>query len=283
MSEIKPIQTRYKGYHFRSRLEARYAVFFDALGIKWEYEKEGYDLGEHGYYLPDFFLPDYNRYVEIKPTLPDLEEPGVFLAGPICNENWRFDVARELKYSMAIIGDICSYKSHDMRTVEILDCNFKSISKCDIFVAYLFKLDTPGTLIELGYAKALGKTIYVFLSPEFKDPDDDWCDGGSFWFAEKAADFVYVIDNPKKIGTRLTIDYPMPTEYKKCVALSEALGNIVTIMGGTPGEPDFNFNDLGMPNCKSAWFIDIIKFGSQDYYNAANRFKSARFEHGQCG
>ena len=85
MSEIKPIQTRYKGYHFRSRLEARYAVFFDALGIKWEYEKEGYDLGEHGYYLPDFFLPDYNRYVEIKPTLPDLEEPGVFLAGPICN------------------------------------------------------------------------------------------------------------------------------------------------------------------------------------------------------
>lgn len=38
MSEIKPIQTRYKGYHFRSRLEARWAVFFDALGIAWKYE-----------------------------------------------------------------------------------------------------------------------------------------------------------------------------------------------------------------------------------------------------
>jgi hypothetical protein len=54
---IKAIETRYKGYRFRSRLEARWAVFFDALGIKWEYEKEGYDLGAAGWYLPDFWLP----------------------------------------------------------------------------------------------------------------------------------------------------------------------------------------------------------------------------------
>lgn len=33
---IKPIETKYKGYRFRSRLEARWAVFFDALGISWE-------------------------------------------------------------------------------------------------------------------------------------------------------------------------------------------------------------------------------------------------------
>jgi hypothetical protein len=44
---IKAIETRYKGYRFRSRLEARWAVFFDALGVEWEYEKEGFDLGEH--------------------------------------------------------------------------------------------------------------------------------------------------------------------------------------------------------------------------------------------
>jgi len=54
MSEIKPIQTRYKNYHFRSRLEARWAVFFDALGLKWEYEPEGFDLGNGVLYLPDF-------------------------------------------------------------------------------------------------------------------------------------------------------------------------------------------------------------------------------------
>ena len=54
MSEIKAIETYYKGYRFRSRLEARWAVFFDAAGIKYEYEPEGFDLGGGLYYLPDF-------------------------------------------------------------------------------------------------------------------------------------------------------------------------------------------------------------------------------------
>lgn len=52
----KAIETSYKGYRFRSRLEARWAVFFDTLGIKWEYEKQGYSLPS-GAYLPDFWQP----------------------------------------------------------------------------------------------------------------------------------------------------------------------------------------------------------------------------------
>lgn len=63
---MKAIQTRYKGYHFRSRLEARFAVMFDALGLKWQYEPEGYDLGNAGWYLPDFYLPDLDAWVEVK-------------------------------------------------------------------------------------------------------------------------------------------------------------------------------------------------------------------------
>ena len=51
---IKAIETRYKGYNFRSRLEARWAVFFDALGIAWEYEPEGFELPDGTRYLPDF-------------------------------------------------------------------------------------------------------------------------------------------------------------------------------------------------------------------------------------
>ena len=51
---IKAIETQYKGYRFRSRLEARWAVFFDAFGLEWEYEPEGFDLGNGIYYLPDF-------------------------------------------------------------------------------------------------------------------------------------------------------------------------------------------------------------------------------------
>lgn len=71
---LKAIETVYAGYRFRSRLEARWAVFFDTLGIAWEYEKEGYDLGEAGWYLPDFWLPDAFQWVEIKAQEPsDIE------------------------------------------------------------------------------------------------------------------------------------------------------------------------------------------------------------------
>ena len=64
---IKAIQTRYRGYRFRSRLEARWAVFFDAANIRWDYEPEGYVVNGRPY-LPDFFLPGLNCYFEVKPT-----------------------------------------------------------------------------------------------------------------------------------------------------------------------------------------------------------------------
>lgn len=68
---FRAITTRYCGYAFRSRLEARWAVFFDHLGIKWEYEPEGYELGNGLRYLPDFWLPEWKMWVEIRPDAPD--------------------------------------------------------------------------------------------------------------------------------------------------------------------------------------------------------------------
>lgn len=68
MSEIRTIQTEYNGYKFRSRLEARWAVFFDEAGIDYQYEPEGFYLSDGSKYLPDFYLPDFLVYVEIKPT-----------------------------------------------------------------------------------------------------------------------------------------------------------------------------------------------------------------------
>ena len=77
MKEIKPIETVYKGCRFRSRLEARWAVFFDALGVEWEYEPEGFELPSGRRYLPDFRVRCYGRreyedcvpfslYIEVK-------------------------------------------------------------------------------------------------------------------------------------------------------------------------------------------------------------------------
>ena len=65
---MKAIETKYKGYRFRSRLEAKWAVFFETLGIKWEYEKEGFEFDKGLKYLPDFWLPSFDMWVEVKPV-----------------------------------------------------------------------------------------------------------------------------------------------------------------------------------------------------------------------
>lgn len=70
---MKAIETVYNNYRFRSRLEARWAVFFDTLGIEYRYEPEGYDL-DGLWYLPDFWLPQQQCWVEIKGQEPTIEE-----------------------------------------------------------------------------------------------------------------------------------------------------------------------------------------------------------------
>lgn len=74
-SQAKAIETHFEGYRFRSRLEARWAVYFSTLEVRYEYEKEGFDLGGGLRYLPDFYLPDIRMvstglWVEVKGALP---------------------------------------------------------------------------------------------------------------------------------------------------------------------------------------------------------------------
>jgi hypothetical protein len=64
---LKAIPTAYGGHLFRSRLEARWAIYFDAIGWSWQYEPEGYELPDGVRYLPDFWFPAFNLYAEVKP------------------------------------------------------------------------------------------------------------------------------------------------------------------------------------------------------------------------
>lgn len=80
---IKAIPTRYKGFEFRSRLEARWAVFFDKMGIDYTYETEGYEVATGVWYLPDFRLAD--MWVEVKHKFDEgesaIEKMGLLVAG----------------------------------------------------------------------------------------------------------------------------------------------------------------------------------------------------------
>lgn len=106
---IKAIETEYKRYRFRSRLEARWAVFFDTLGIKWLYEPEGFECiappefhadldlfsnPEVIRYLPDFFLPDSKTWVEVKGewTKKDALDTANILSAEVL---WHFDYYRD--------------------------------------------------------------------------------------------------------------------------------------------------------------------------------------------
>ena len=69
MTVIPSIPTQYGKQKFRSRLEAKWALFFDLMKIDWVYEPEQYKLGENGdiWYTPDFWLPNYGVFAEAKP------------------------------------------------------------------------------------------------------------------------------------------------------------------------------------------------------------------------
>jgi len=63
--------SRYEGTWFKSKLEARWAVFFDSFNMKWKYESRGFFLKKSNlYYLPDFYLPDLDVWWEVKPDEP---------------------------------------------------------------------------------------------------------------------------------------------------------------------------------------------------------------------
>lgn len=66
--QVKAKPTKYNGVLFRSRLEARWALFFDLAGIRWKYEVQTFNLG-NVHYLPDFYLPALNSWIEIKPKV----------------------------------------------------------------------------------------------------------------------------------------------------------------------------------------------------------------------
>ena len=65
---MSSIDTEYKGYLFRSRLEAKWAIFLDMLGEDWEHEAESFNVGGGFQYLPDFRVR--NLWLEVKPKEP---------------------------------------------------------------------------------------------------------------------------------------------------------------------------------------------------------------------
>lgn len=102
---MKAIDTHYNGYKFRSRLEARWAVYFDQLNIEYQYEVEGFVLPSGKQYLPDFYLPQHQFFCEIKPfsqsddrweeLVLHTKKPLILLAGEPNNDHYMISYSED--------------------------------------------------------------------------------------------------------------------------------------------------------------------------------------------
>lgn len=138
---MQPIETQYKGYRFRSRLEARWAVFFDHLGLSWQYEPEGFDLGDGVWYLPDFRVESSHHNViwyEVKPkgTVSDpkfdkfsklLKEHGPGMKWQRNSAILSGDPADVLGY----IGGGCEKSDYFARSLPIMATNFNELASTE--------------------------------------------------------------------------------------------------------------------------------------------------------
>jgi hypothetical protein len=99
---IKAIETTYAGYKFRSRLEARWAVFFDEFAIPWRYEVEGFII-EGRRYLPDFLLPECGTWIEVKGAEHALDKPFLRTASIYLP---KYPPLREPGPTLMVLGDL---------------------------------------------------------------------------------------------------------------------------------------------------------------------------------
>ena len=162
---MKAIETVYNGYRFRSRLEARWAVFFDSAGIRYQYEPEGFEVigfdDEVIRYLPDFYLPDFGVYCEIKPNREQLMADGEKLS-------WMIDFHGPLEDGLLILGQIPLVRDGDFPT----------------FILYSWHKGVVGESVVLtgkGIIRSsfdlLGYDEPIFSAPDFHFPEsDEWVD-----------------------------------------------------------------------------------------------------------
>jgi nucleoside 2-deoxyribosyltransferase len=203
VNTISAIETAYKGYRFRSRLEARWAMFFDLTGVPWVYEPECLKVdGEP--YLPDFRLwGDVTHEVKSRHEWERIQPPRVYLAGKMKEAHeWRGEAAvcerhnrKGAAYSVAewaprmatmcgasfmhvgpfsIANDHgsahCESAAHmaqvpweEATRQDVMYACLEKIAACDLFCAHLNTADAFGTLVEIGYAAALNKKVAVTI------------------------------------------------------------------------------------------------------------------------
>jgi hypothetical protein len=94
---IAPIRMKYRGIMFASTLEADWAATFDHYDMFWQYEPQGFRIGDDTEYRPDFYLKTQRTWAEVKGPMDErIDKPRAFQAAldGLVDDEWGF--TREL-------------------------------------------------------------------------------------------------------------------------------------------------------------------------------------------
>lgn len=294
---IKAIETRYKGYRFRSRLEARWAVFFDAMGWQWEYEPEGFELKNGEWYLPDFRinLHGAKHYIEVKGSgsfEPSVVCQKVYMAGKISSSDdnsmhnrWRYSIADKefigQKHEFYAEGEGKRFFKRGFiyegphfadnhGCVVAHNRAHHQIKNADFVFVWIDSVDSFGTFHEIGFAHAKLKPIYIGFSRSMPVKD--------MWFLDASAKKSGVFDSASEAWDSL-IGYQQPASPEERKIVEFSVYNPITMVVGDP--MDANFWHYENAGASKSNVLCGVRGSDIDFTVSAMRARSARFEHGE--
>jgi hypothetical protein len=204
---------------FRSRLEARWAVFFDVLGVAWTYEPERHKLPASrpdgsaftSTYLPDFWVQARTTggdagavvglWVEVKGSVEQLGE---------CTDRYtRFLLEGALQAPLVLLGPL-TRPDQPRPWHWVYERAPHPVHGAPEIVRYGARFTDAGTVTTAGPAIAVVPGIEAtearHLTPSIADPWSPW--SGSVWHALNAARRARFDSNGHaRIGTRTVAEY----------------------------------------------------------------------------
>lgn len=149
-------------------------------------------------------------------------KPKIYFAGKCNNGNhqgrydWRIDLASEdimdafgcdiknkqYEYSSFIYCGPSVIDDHNWYGKELAQSCIGQIKECDAVFAWIDSYDCYGTLFELGYAKGLGKPVFIYHKsclPDYSTDEDNEliCSNDEHWLCKELCDYSAEAPNHK--------------------------------------------------------------------------------------
>ena len=175
----------YNGIKFRSKLESKTAQALDNIGIRYEYEPDGYKLTNGLWYRPDFWLPDANQFIECKGVMSSTDSAKIV---GLVEDTGKPVIALSYDNAMMVTrffndpkADITTYTGEDVGLAWCTECGnprffaWPDTYKCTCCGAYdgdrymrpAFSIASATELFKYGQQMAADKPLYKEIANNF--------------------------------------------------------------------------------------------------------------------